>query len=80
MNVTLNSDTVVLLINEIDDILSHGDISAGTCDDLSGLLNALMEINKAGSIVIVPNDDNIGDKWEDDDFPIQPANGPLIAA
>ena len=80
MNVTLNSDTVVLLINEIDDILSHGDILAGTCDDLSGLLNALMEINKAGSIVIVPNDDNIGDKWEDDDFPIQPANGPLIAA
>ena len=65
MNVTFNSDTVALLIHEIDDMLCNADISAGTCDDLSSLLNALMEINKAGAIVIVPNDDNIGDDWDD---------------
>ena len=66
MNVTFNSDTVAFLVQEIDDILSNADISAGTCDDLSNLLNALMEIGKAGSIVIVKNDDNLFDDWDDD--------------
>jgi len=67
MNVTFNSDTVAFLGQEIDDILSHADISAGTCDDLSTLLNALMELGKAGtSIVIVKNDDNLFDDWDDD--------------
>lgn len=79
MNVTFNHDTVAMLVNEMEDILSHGDISCGTSDDLSCFLNALMDLENVGSIVIVPNDDNIGDDW-DDDFPIQPANGPLIAA
>ena len=66
MNVTFNSDTVAFLVQEIDDILSNADISAGMCDDLSNLLNALMEIGKAGSIVIVKNDDNLFDDWDDD--------------
>ena len=79
MNITLNSATVEMLVYEVEDILSHGDISSGTSDDLSCFLLALMELQNSGSIVIVPNDDNIGDDW-DDDFPIQPANGPLIAA
>jgi hypothetical protein len=26
----------------------------------------LVDINKAGSIVIVPDDDNLGDDWDDD--------------
>lgn len=66
MNVTFNSDTVALLIHEIDDMLCNADISAGTCDDLSNLLNALMDIDRAGSIVIVKDDDNIDDDWDDD--------------
>jgi hypothetical protein len=66
MNITFNSDTVALLLTEIDDILSHCDISAGTADDLSNLLNALMDIDRAGSIVIVKDDDNIDDDWDDD--------------
>lgn len=66
MNVTFNSDTIALLLQEIDDILSNGDITAGTCDDLSSFLNALAGINDSGSIVIVPDDDNIGDDWDDD--------------
>lgn len=65
MTITFNSDTVAFLIHEIDDILSNADITAGMCDDLSSFLNGLVEINKAGSIVIVPNDDNIGDDWDD---------------
>ena len=65
MNVTFNSVTVALLIHEIDYILGNVDISAGTCDDLSSFLNGLMEIERAGSIVIIPNDDNIGDDWDD---------------
>lgn len=76
MNVTFNSDTVALLIHEIDDILCNGDISAGMTDDLSNLLNALMAIGETGSIVIVQNDDNIDDDWDDDgdspDAPIKP--------
>lgn len=77
MNVTLNSDTVALLIHEIDDILGNVDISAGTCDDLSNLLNALMAIGETGSIVIVQNDDNIEDDWDDDgDFPDAPIKPP----
>lgn len=80
MNVTFNSDTVAMLVYEMEDILSHGDISSGTSDDLSCFLNALMELQNSGSIVIVPNDDNIGDDWDDDDFPIQPVNGPLMTA
>jgi hypothetical protein len=66
MNVTFNSDTVAFLIHEIDDMLCNADISAGTCDDLSNLLNALMDIDRAGSIVIVKDDDNIDDDWDDD--------------
>lgn len=66
MNVTFNSDTVAFLVQEIDDILCNADISAGTCDDLSNLLNALMDIDRAGSIVIVKNDDNLFDDWDDD--------------
>ena len=73
MNVTLNSDTVALLIHEIDDILGNVDISAGTCDDLSNLLNALMAIGETGSIVIVQNDDNIEDDWDDDGDSPDPA-------
>jgi hypothetical protein len=65
MNVTLNSDTIAMLVIELDDILSNADISAGTCDDLSNLLNALSHIQVAGSIVIVPDDYNIGDDWDD---------------
>lgn len=80
MNVTLNSDTVAILIYEVEDILSHGDISCGTSDDLSCFLNALMELENSGSIVIVPNDDNIGDDWDDDDFSPDPVNGPLMTA
>lgn len=66
MNVTFNSYTVALLVYEIDDMLCNADISAGTCDDLSNLLNALMEIDRAGSIVIVKDDANIDDDWDDD--------------
>ena len=66
MNVTFNSDTVALLIGEIDDILDHADISAGMADDLSNLLNALALIHESGSIVIVKDDDNIDDDWDDD--------------
>jgi hypothetical protein len=66
MPVTFNSDTVAFLIHEIDDILSNADITAGMCDDLSNFLNGLVEINQAGSIVIVPDDDNLGDDWDDD--------------
>lgn len=75
MNITFNSDTVAFLVHEIDDILNNADISAGTCDDLSSLFNGLMEIERAGSIVIIPNDDNIGDDWDDwDDEPDSPNN------
>jgi hypothetical protein len=78
MNITFNSDTVALLIHEIDDILGNVDISAGTCDDLSNLLNALIEIPDQGSIVIVMNNDNIDDAWDDwdnePDAPIKPPN------
>jgi hypothetical protein len=74
MNVTFNSDTVAFLVHEIDDILSNADITAGMCDDLSNLLNALMQIGETGSIVIIPDDDNIGDDWDDeDDGPDSPA-------
>jgi hypothetical protein len=66
MNVTLNSDTVALLIGEIDDILDHADISSGTADDLSNLLNALALIHESSSIAIVPDDENIDDDWDDD--------------
>ena len=66
MPITFNSDTVAFLIHEIDDILSNADITAGMCDDLSNFLNGLVEINQAGSIVIVPDDDNLGDDWDDD--------------
>ena len=74
MNVTFNSDTIAMLVNEIDDMLCNADISAGTCDDLSSFLNGLMEISRAGSIVIIPNDDNIGDDW--DDWENGPDDGP----
>jgi hypothetical protein len=74
MNVTFNSDTIAMLVNEIDDMLCNADISAGTCDDLSSFLNGLMEISRAGSIVIIPNDDNIGDDW--DDWESGPDDGP----
>lgn len=80
MNVTLNSDTVAILIYEVEDILSNSDISCGTSDDLSCFLNALMELENSGSIVIVPNDDNIGDEWDDDNFSPDPVNGPLMTA
>ena len=66
MNVTFNSDTVALLIGEIDDMLCNADITAGMADDLSCLLNALMRLDPVGSIVIVPDDDNINDDWDDD--------------
>jgi hypothetical protein len=69
MNVTFNSDTVAFLIHEIDDILSHADITAGMCDDLSNFLNALAVIVRYGPIVIVHNDDNLGDSWDDDGGP-----------
>ena len=78
MNITMNADTLALLVQEIDDILSHCDISAGTCDDLSCLLNALMGIEESGSIVIIPNDDNIGDDW-DDDSPDNPVTPPILS-
>jgi hypothetical protein len=74
MNVTLNSDTIAMLVIELDDILGNADISAGTCDDLSNLLNALMAIGETGSIVIVANDDNIADDW--DDWESGPDDGP----
>jgi len=67
MNVTFNSDTIAMLIHEIDDMLCNADITAGMCDDLSNLLNALMAIGETGSIVIVPDDNNIGDDWDDED-------------
>jgi hypothetical protein len=66
MNITLNSDTVAFLIHELDDILSNADITAGMCDDMSNLLNALADIQAAGSIVIVPDDENLDDDWDDD--------------
>jgi hypothetical protein len=66
MNVTFNSDTVAFLIHEIDDILSNADITAGMCDDLSNFLNALAVIIRDGPIVIVHDDDNLGDSWDDD--------------
>jgi hypothetical protein len=66
MNVTFNSDTVSFLISEVDDMLCNADITAGMADDLSNILNALMDIDRAGSIVIVKNDDNINDDWDDD--------------
>lgn len=78
MNITLNSDTVALLIHEIDDILGNVDISAGTCDDLSNFINALMAIGETGSIVIVQNDDNIDDDWDDDGDSPAPVNPPIF--
>ena len=66
MNVTLNSDTIAMLVIELDDIMGNADISPGTCDDLSNLLNALMAIGETGSIVIVANDDNIAEDWDDE--------------
>jgi hypothetical protein len=75
MTVTFNSDTVAFLIHEIDDILSNADITAGMCDDLSSFLNGLVEINQAGSIVIVPDDENLGDDWDDDSDGYPPNDG-----
>jgi hypothetical protein len=77
MNVTLNSDTVAFLIHELDDILSNADITAGMCDDMSNLLNALMAIGETGSIVVVPDDDNIGDDWDDDGDGYSPDPAPI---
>lgn len=67
MNITFNSDTVAYLIHELEDILSIADITAGMYDDMSNLLNALADIQAAGSIVIVPDDENLEDDWDDDD-------------
>jgi hypothetical protein len=76
MNVTLNSDTVALLIGEIDDILDNADITAGMADDLSNLLNALALIHESGSIAIVPDDENLDDDWDDDSDGYRPDDGP----
>lgn len=77
MNVTFNTDTVAFLVHEIDDMLCNADISSGTLDDLSNFLNALMNIHQSDSIVIVKNNDNIDDDWDedgpDDDGPDLPA-------
>jgi hypothetical protein len=35
----------------------------------------LVEINQAGSIVIVPDDENLGDDWDDDSDGYPPNDG-----
>jgi hypothetical protein len=65
MKFTLNSDTIAWLVIELDDILGNADISPGTCDDLSNLLNGLMELNRNGSMVIFPGGVYIEEDWDD---------------
>lgn len=78
MNITFNTETIGLLLIEIEDILCNADISAGTSDDLSSFLNALAGIGESGSIVIVLNDDNIDDSWDDGDDSPHPVNPPIF--
>jgi hypothetical protein len=72
MNVTFNSNTIAFLIQELDDILGNADITMGMSDDMSTFLNALMNIEEMGAIVIVQNDDNLGDDWDDSPDPVSP--------
>lgn len=75
MYVTFNNETTAFLINELEDMLENCNLSPGMVDDLSSFCNSLLNLVDDGSLVIVPDNDNIGDEWDEDSpdpSPIEP--------